>query len=236
MNERITIDTPDGSFSAYVARPDSTPGVTTPAATIVVLQEIFGINADMRSHCDQLAAQGYIAVCPDLFWRLEPGVELTDRTEADWARAMALYKAFDFDTAVQDIAATMAVARGLEGASGKLGLVGFCAGGRLTFLAAARIGADAAVAYYGGGTHQHLDEFKQLTTPLTMHLAQDDEYIPKAAQEAILAATADLAQVQVFTYPGQNHAFARVNGIHYNAAAAELASQRSERFFAKHLG
>jgi len=231
MNQRITIDTPDGSFGAYVARP-----ATTPAATIVVLQEIFGINADMRSHCDQLAAQGYIAVCPDLFWRLEPGVELTDRSEAEWARAMALYKAFDVEAAVQDIAATMAVARALDGASGKLGLVGFCAGGLLTFLAAAQIGADAAVAYYGGGIQQHLDQFKQLDTPLTMHLAQEDEYIPKAAQEAIIAATADLAQVQVFTYPGQHHAFARAGGIHYNAAAAELASQRSERFFAKHLG
>ena len=231
MNERITIDTPDGSFGAYVARP-----VSTPAATIVVLQEIFGINADMRSHCDQLAAQGYIAVCPDLFWRLEPGVELTDRSEAEWARAMALYKAFDVEAGVRDIGATMAAARTLEGASGKLGLMGFCAGGLLTFLAAARIGADAAVAYYGGGTNRYLDQFKGFTTPLTIHLAQEDAYIPKAEQEAIIAASADLAHVQVFTYPGQDHAFARVHGMHYNAAAAELASERSERFFARHLG
>lgn len=230
MNHSITITTPDGSFSAYVARP-----ANTPAPAIVVLQEIFGVNADMRSHCDQLAAQGYLAICPDLFWRLEPGVELTDRSEAEWARAMALYKAFDVDAAVRDIAATMAAARALEGASGKLGLMGFCAGGLLTFLAAARIGADAAVAYYGGGTNQHLDEFAQLKTPLTMHLAQEDEYIPKAAQDAIIDAASSLPQVQVFTYPGQNHAFARVHGKHYNAAAAELASERTGRFFATHL-
>lgn len=230
MNERITITTTEGSFGAYVARP-----VQTPAAAIVVLQEIFGINADMRSHCDQLAAQGYIAVCPDLFWRLEPGVELTDRSEAEWARAMALYKAFDVDAGVRDIGATMEAARALDGASGKLGLMGFCAGGLLTFLAAARIGADAAVAYYGGGTNKYLEEFAKLATPLTMHLAQEDEYIPKPAQEAIIAAASALPQVQIFTYPGQNHAFARVHGKHYNAAAAELASERTGRFFATHL-
>lgn len=230
MNERITITTPDGSFGAYVARP-----ATSPAASIVVLQEIFGINADMRSHCDVLAAQGYIAVCPDLFWRLEPGVELSDRSQAEWARAMALYKAFDVDTGVQDIAATMVAARTLGGASGKLGLLGFCAGGLLTFLAAARIGADAAVAYYGGGIHQHLAELGQLATPLTIHLAQEDDYIPKAAQEAIISASAALPHVQVFTYPGQNHAFARVHGKHYDAAAAELASERTGRFLAHYL-
>lgn len=230
MNERITIDTPDGSFGAYVARP-----AAVPAACIVVIQEIFGINADMRAHCDELAAKGYIAVCPDLFWRLQPGVELTDGSPEQWAQAFALYKRFNVDTGVADIAATMAAARGLDGASGKVGVVGFCLGGLLTFLSAARVGADAAVAYYGGGTNQHAGQFKQLKAPLMMHLAADDEYIPKAAQEVIIAAAAEARDVQVFTYPGQNHAFARVKGTHFNAAAAELAGQRRDKFFAKYL-
>jgi carboxymethylenebutenolidase len=230
MNERIIIDTPDGSFGAYVARPSATP-----APCIVVIQEIFGINADMRAHCDELADKGYIAVCPDMFWRLEPGVELSDKSEAEWARAMALLKRFDIDSGVADLGATIDAARKLDGASGKIGVMGFCMGGLLTFLTAARVGADAAAAYYGGRTDQFVAEFKNLKTPLVMHLAQDDEYIPKAAQDAISAAAEELEHVQVFVYPGQNHAFARVDGIHFNAEAAQLANQRTERFFAKHL-
>ena len=233
MNERITIDTPDGSFSAYVARPAGTAAGT--AACIVVIQEIFGINADMRAHCDRLAAQGYIAICPDLFWRLQPGVELTDRSDSEWQQAMGFYQRFDVDLGVRDVAATLAAARTLPGASGKTGVIGFCLGGLLTFLTAARVGADAAVAYYGGGTNKYVSEFANLKTPMILHLAQDDEYIPKVAQEAIIAATEPLDHVQVFTYPGQDHAFARIDGVHYDPEAAGLAAQRTERFFKKHL-
>ena len=235
MNQRITIDTPDGSFEAYVARPAASSGAGT-AACIVVIQEIFGINADMRAHCDRLAAQGYIAVCPDLFWRLQPGVELTDRSDSEMEQAMGLYQRFDVDLGVQDVAATLAAARAQDGASDKVGVVGFCLGGLLTFLTAARVGADAAVAYYGGSTNKYTAEFATLQTPMILHLAQDDEYIPKVAQEAIIAAAEPLAHVQVFTYPGQDHAFARIDGVHYDPEAASLAAQRTERFFKKHLG
>ena len=233
--ERITIDTADGSFGAYVAHPAIARPAVSPAPCIVVIQEIFGINADMRAHCDELAARGYIALCPDMFWRLEPGVELSDRSEAEWTRAKALYTRFNIESGVADLAAAIGSARKLDGASGKVGVMGFCMGGLLTFLTAARVGADAAVAYYGGRTDQFVAEFKDLKTPLVMHLAQDDEYIPKSAQDVISAAAEELAHVQVFVYPGQNHAFARVDGVHFDAAAAELANQRTERFFAKHL-
>lgn len=230
MTQRISIVTPDGTFEAYVARP-----AAPSAATIVVIQEIFGINADMRAHCDELAARGYIAVCPDLFWRLEPGVELSDQSDAEWAKAMALYKKFDVDKGVQDVAATMAEARDLPGASGKVGVMGFCMGGLLTFLTAARYGGDAAVAYYGGGTDKHVDEFRKLKTPLMMHLGEKDEYISPAARDAVIRAAEGLEHVQVWTYPGQNHAFARVNGVHFDAAAAKLANERTMAFFERHL-
>lgn len=230
MNERITVTTADGSFDAYVARP-----AASPAPAVVVIQEIFGINADMRAHCDELAAKGYLAVCPDLFWRLEPGVELTDQSPGEWARAMALYKAFDVDKGVDDVAATLAAARALPGASAKAGLIGYCAGGLLSFLTAARVGADAAVAYYGGGTDKYLAQLKHLRTPLMMHLAEADEFIPKQARDAIVAAAKALPHVEIYIYPGQNHAFARTNGQHYNAEAASLARQRSAAFFDKHL-
>jgi len=230
MNERISIDTPDGSFGAYVARP-----AAKNAPSIVVIQEIFGINADMRAHCDALAAQGYIAVCPDLFWRLETGVELSDQSAQEWQKAMALYKQFDLDKGVQDVAATLAAARTLPGASGTAGVMGFCLGGLLTYLTAMRTGADAAVAYYGGRTDQFLGEMGKQATPLIMHLGEADEYIPQAAQSAICAAAATVPTVEVFTYPGQNHAFARVNGAHSNPEAAQLANRRTEAFFASHL-
>ncbi len=230
MNNRISIETPDGSFDAYVARP-----AAAQAPAIVVIQEIFGINADMRAHCDALAAKGYIAVCPDLFWRLTPGIELSDRTPEEWQQAMGLYKRFDLDQGVQDVAATLDAARTLPGASGKVGVMGFCMGGLLTYLTAMRIGADAAVAYYGGRSEQFLDEMGSLPTPLMMHLGEADEYIPEAAREAIIAAAAGVPSVQVFTYPGQNHAFARVNGGHFNADAAEKADARTTAFFEQHL-
>lgn len=230
MSERITIDTPDGSFGAYVARPGKTP-----APAVVVIQEIFGINADLRETCDQLAARGFITICPDLFWRMQPGVELTDQSDAEWKQAMELYKKFDIDKGVEDIGAAMQAARTFAGSTGKVGVMGFCLGGLMTFLTAARQEPDAAVAYYGGGTDQYIDELKSVTCPLMMHLGEADEYIPAAAREMIEKAAHGRPNVQVFTYPGQNHAFARRQGIHYNAEAARLANDRTYKFFQTHL-
>ncbi|WLI89137.1 dienelactone hydrolase family protein [Massilia sp. R2A-15] len=230
MSEYITIDTPDGSFQAYLARPESLP-----APSVVVIQEIFGVNLDLRDTCDALAAQGYLAVSPDLFWRQEPGVELSDHSPDERKKAFALLSAFDRDAGVGDIAATMAAARALPGASGKIGVMGFCMGGLMTFLTAARVGADAAVVYYGGRMDKYLDEADDITTPLMVHLGEDDEYIPKPAQEAITAALADNPLAHVFTYPGANHAFARHRGTHYDADAAALANGRTAEFFERHL-
>ena len=231
MNERIMIDTPDGSFGAYVAKP-----ATTPAPAIVVIQEIFGINADLRETCDQLAAQGFIAICPDLFWRMQPGVELTDQSQEEWAQAMAFYKAFDVEKGVADIGAALETARGYQGANGKVGVMGFCLGGLMTFLTAARHDPDAAAAYYGGGTDQHVGEMKSVSCPMIMHLGESDEYIPVPAREKITKAAESHSNVTVYTYAGQNHAFARHRGVHYDAASAKLANQRTYDFFKKHLG
>ena len=230
MSEYITIATPDGSFQAYMARPD-----TLPAPAIVVIQEIFGVNLDLRDTCDALAAQGYLAISPDLFWRLEPGVDMSDQTEAEWKKAFALYTAFDRDTGVADIAATMTAARALPGANGKVGIMGFCLGGLMTYLVTARVGFDASVVYYGGEIEQYLDEADQIKTPLMIHLGEDDEYIPTPAQTAIIAALADNPLTHVFTYPGCKHAFARHRGSHYDAAASALANDRSAEFFERHL-
>src|ERR1700749_3065038 len=144
--DRLTVSTPDGDFSAYVARPAA---AKVPA--IVVIQEIFGVNAVMRGICDDLAAQGYLAICPDLFWRIEPGIDITDQSDAEWKRAFELYNAFDVDAGASDIPATSGQSRDDPGCTGKVGSVGFCLGGLLSFLTATRTDADASVCYYGVG-------------------------------------------------------------------------------------
>lgn len=231
MPGSIQIRSPEGSFAAYAAHPR-----ITPAPAIVVVHEVFGVNADLRQTCDELAAQGYLAVCPDLFWRTDPGLSLTDRTEEERAKALTLYMAFDLDKGVQDIAATIDSVRQLPECSGKVGVLGFCLGGLLTYLTAARIGADAAVAYYPGNADRHLDEAPSLAGPLMVHLAEEDEYIGKPAQAQIREALAHRPGVQVYGYPGCRHAFARHRGIAYDAAAAALANGRSAEFLALHLG
>ena len=229
MTDQVQIHSPAGSFACHVARP-TTPG---PHPVVIVLQEIFGVNAGIRSIAADWAAKGYIAVCPDLFWRIEPGVVLSEDRAGDWDKAFALYQAYEVDKGVQDIALVIQEARGLQDASGKVGVTGYCLGGLMTYLSAARTDGDAFAAYYGGGTDKHLDEVDNISAPLLYHLAEEDEYIDKEAQARIRAALEGKAEL--YSYPGCNHAFARPGGNHYDAAAATLAAGRTEAFFARTL-
>lgn len=230
MSERITIHSPDGDFSAYLARPSAAvaPGV-------VVLPEIFGVNADLRATCDELARAGYLAICPDLFWRVDPGVELTDATQPEMTRALANHAAFDVDLGVADIVSAITTLRDLPGFDGGVGVVGFCLGGLLAFLVGARGRADVAVAYYGGGIENHLAAIGPATSPLLLHLAGDDEFMSPEAQARIRAALDPLEQVEIETYPGCRHAFARHAGAHHDAAATALAAKCTREFLRAHL-
>ena len=230
MGETTTIKTDDGQFAAYVARPSNPK-----APAIVVIQEIFGVNAVMRGVCDELAAAGFLAVCPDLFWRIEPGIDITDQSEAEWKKAFELYNAFDVEAGVKDIAATIDHVRALPEVNGKVGAVGFCLGGLLAYLTATRTDADASVAYYGVGIEKHLVESEKQAHPLLMHIAEEDQFVPKEAQALILSKLKNHPQVQAYTYPGRDHAFARVGGEHYDAADAKLAGGRTLAFFNQHL-
>jgi carboxymethylenebutenolidase len=230
MGERTTITVKEGSFSAYVARPTAAK-----APAVVVIQEIFGVNAVMREITDGLAGQGYLAICPDLFWRIEPGIDITDQTDAEWKRAFELFNAFDVDAGVGDIAATIKQVRGDAGCSGKVGAVGFCLGGLLAFLTACRTDADASVSYYGVGIENRVAEAEKLARPLLMHIAEEDQFVPKPAQQLILQALKDHPHVEIHTYPGCDHAFARPGGQHYDEAAARLAGGRTLTFFQKAL-
>jgi carboxymethylenebutenolidase len=230
MGEQTTITTSDGAFAAYVARP-----AQTPAAAIVVIQEIFGVNQVMRDITDGLAAQGFLAICPDLFWRIEPGIDITDQSEAEWQRAFALFNAFDVDAGVKDIAATIATIRKDPGCNGKVGAVGFCLGGLLAYLTATRTDSDATVGYYGIGIDGRLAEADKLGRPLLLHIAEEDGFVAKEAQAQIIDGLKPNKLVEIHTYPGRDHAFARIGGQHYDAADAALAGQRTLDFFRKNL-
>lgn len=222
----ITIDGPDGTFMAYRNGPVGAPAV-------VVIQEIFGVNPFVRAVVDRLAGLGYDAVAPDLFWRIEPGVNITDKTDEEWKKAFDLYSKFDVAKGIHDIQATIAF---LRRSSAKVGATGYCLGGLLAYLTACRTDVDASVSYYGVGIDQMLGEASGIRAPLLMHIAEEDGFVSKDAQAAIKGGLSDVAGVVIHTYPGMDHAFTRIGGAHYDEAAAQLANSRTAEFFKAHLG
>ncbi len=230
MENHIIIESPDGTFRAYISRP-----AKLPAPAVVVLQELFGVNADIRTTCNELAAEGFIAIAPDLFWRQDPGVNLDVRSEAAWQRGLQLYAAYNRDAGVRDIMETVRTAVELPESTGKVALHGYCLGALMAFITAARYEVDAAVAYHGSDTEKYLGEVGGLEAPLLMHLGEEDEFISKAAQAEIKAALAGKPNATVYSYPGQCHAFSRHNGAHYDAAAAMLANRRTSEFLHQQL-
>ena len=230
MKDHITIEGRDSAFGAYISRPK-----TLPAPAVVVLQELFGVNADIRKTCDELAGQGFLAVAPDLFWRQEPGVDLTVNSEPDWQHGLRLYQAYDRDAGARDVKDTLNAVAKLPGCTGRVAVLGYCLGALMVFLTAVRYGVDAAVAYHGGDTDKYLGEIDGLRAPMLMHLAEEDEFISKAAQAEIKAALAKKPNATVYSYPGQNHAFSRHGGAHYNAEAAALAHERTNEFLHQQL-
>ena len=226
----ITINGRDGDFSAYLALP---PGGAGPG--VLVIQEIFGVNPSMRRMCDDFAVQGYVALCPDIFWRQEPGIQITDKSEEEWARAFELFQGFDVDKGVEDLKDSLAHLRGLEACAGTAGTVGYCLGGKLAFLMATRSDADCSVGYYGVGLDELLGEAGNITHPLALHVAEEDDFCPKEAQEKIKAGLAGNSRVTIHAYAGMPHAFARAGGIHYHANEAELANGRTYDFLKQNL-
>ncbi len=229
--DRLTVRGPDGDFQAYVARPRG----DGPWPAVVVIQEIFGINHVMREAADALAAEGFLAVAPDLFWRLEPGLDLDDRKPDDLQRAFSLYGQFDVEAGMRDITAAVAQVRDLGDCDRHVGAVGYCLGGLLAFLTATRTDADAVVSYYGVGIEQRLGEIDGLSRPLMLHIAGEDRFVPKEAQEQIVAALGEQPGVIIHRYPGRDHAFARQGGENFHEADAEEANRRSRQFFKDHL-
>lgn len=231
MADWIEIKAHDGgAFKAYVERPSSGSG-----PVVICIQEIFGVNHAMRDIARHWADQGYIAVAPDLFWRQEPGVDITDKSEEEWKKAFSLFQGFDLENGIADLKSTIAHARNMEGATGKVGTVGFCLGGKLAYLLACRSDAECNVSYYGVGIEELLGEASAIKNPLMMHIAEEDGFVPKDAQAKIKAGLENVGPVDIYSYPGMDHAFARIGGVPYDEANANLANTRSLDAFRKTL-
>ncbi len=222
---------PEGEFGAYLAAPASGRG-----PGIVIIQEIFGVNRVMRTVADEFASRGYFALCPDLFWRLEPGVQLTDRTDAEWQRAFDLMNRFDPDAGIKDIQTSIGYLRhSVTGCTGKVGTVGYCLGGLLAYLSAARTDTDASVGYYGVNIQDKLGEAAKIKKPLMLHIAGKDEFAPPDAQKQVVEGLKSNPLVTIHVYAEMNHAFARPGGAHYDKACPDLANGRTSTFFRQHL-
>ncbi len=232
MNQTVTIKglSDEENFSAYLARPEGKP-----KAAIVVIQEIFGVNAGIRRKCDKWAEDGYLAVAPDLFFRLEPGLDLDPDIEEQFNHALDLFGKYSPDDGVRDIEAVIKWIRS-EVRVEKVGCVGYCLGGKLAYMAAARTDVDASVGYYGVMIDQMLGEAKAIANPLMLHIPTEDHFVDKAAQKAIHDGLDDHARVTLHDYDGLDHGFATTHGNRRDEDGAQLADRRTREFFAEHLG
>jgi len=231
--DKLTITATDGagSFDAFLVRAKESR-----AGVVVLIQEIFGINESMRETARQVADWGFHVLAPDLFWRLKPGVNITDKTDAEWKEALDLMNRFDQAKGVEDLKATVAAARSLEGGNGRVGTMGYCLGGRLAMMMALESDADVNVSYYGVGLDGLLGGLERVETPLLLHIAGEDKFFPKEGRDKVVEAAKGRPNVHAYVYPNADHAFARVGGIHWQGRAATIANGRSTEALAGALG
>ncbi|WP_309623908.1 dienelactone hydrolase family protein [Novosphingobium sp.] len=231
MSETVQIPSlkHDGTIPAYVTRPAGPP-----KAAIVVIPEIFGVNPGIRQKADKWAAAGYLAVAPDIFWRFAPGVELNPDVEAELNEAFGYFQQYDAADGVYDIESAIKWIRHDAGIA-KVGCTGYCLGGRLAYMAAARTDVDASVGYYGVMIDTMLDEAHHIAKPLMLHIPTADHLVAPAAQAAIHAALDDHPRVTLHDYAGLDHGFAAEMGDRRDEAGAQLADARTEAFLKEHL-
>jgi carboxymethylenebutenolidase len=223
----------DAVFGAYVAKSSGTT-----KAAIIVIPEIFGVNAGIRQKCDSWAGAGYLAVAIDIFWRFAPGVELNPDVEEELQEAFGYFGQYDADDGVLDIeAAIHAIRRGELGSEAveRVGCVGYCLGGRLAYMAATRTDITASIGYYGVMIDSMLNEAHAIANPLMLHIPTADHFVGAEAQAAIHAGLDNHPKVVLHDYQGLDHGFAAELGNRRNDDGAQLADERTAAFFAKYL-
>ncbi len=236
MGEMVSISAlgEDALFPAYMAGPTGDTG-----AAIIVIPEIFGVNQGIRQKCDRLAAEGYLAVAPDIFWRFAPGVQLNPDVEAELQQAFGFFRQYDAGDGVKDIEAVIHAIRGGLGGQApvaKVGCVGYCLGGRLAYMSATRTDISASVGYYGVMIDQMLGESHAIAKPLMLHIPTADHFVGPEAQAAMHAGLDGHPRVTLHDYEGLDHGFATEMGDRRDDAGAQLADSRTAAFFAEHLG
>ncbi len=221
----------DNSFTAHMSLPRET---TDPAPCVIVIQEIFGVNDGIREKCDWLAEQGFIAIAPDLFWRIEPGIELSDQVPEELERAFELFGLFDVEQGLDDLKATLEAINTIE-STGKVGCMGYCLGGKMAYLMACNSDIKASIGYYGVGIENILADANNIQNPLMLHIAEKDGFVPPEAQEKIQAGLDDNAHITLHFYEGVDHAFTRVGGDNYEPKAGQIADNRTISFLKENL-
>ena len=220
-----------GTFGGYLALP---PG-DGPAPAVIVILEIRGVNANLRAICDDYASRGYIAVAPDLLWRVQPDLDYDPDSPEGWELAMKIHAAFDEGKAVEDLKATLDWVRAHPRSNGVVGALGYCLGGKLAYFMGTRTDVDASVGYYGVAIEKALDEAANITHPLMQHIAGDDRFVPPEGQRQIVERLATVPDAEAYIYPGADHAFARKDGIRYLPDAAAIADARTVEFLDRYL-
>jgi len=229
-NTEIPTLSGDASIPAYVARPEGAP-----RGAIIVHQEVFGVDPGVRKKTDGWAAQGYLAVAPDAFWRQQPGIELDADVPEQFEQAINFMMNHDFDQGIRDMEAVIHWIRREQGVA-KVGFVGFCMGGRVAYAMATRTDIDASVGYYGVMIDQMLGEKNAIANPLMLHIPTADGFVPPEAQQTMHEGLDDHPKVTLHDYEGLDHGFAAEIGVRRDEAAAGLADKRTAEFFAEHIG
>ncbi|MDI2590752.1 dienelactone hydrolase family protein [Pseudomonas sp. 681] len=225
----IEIDSADGKFGAYLAIPHTRKG-----PGIVLIQEIFGVNEHIRSVAEQYAADGYLVIAPDLFWRSGPRIEL-GYDEAGWKRAVELMNATDVGKAQTDIKLTLNALKAQPGLVGGIAAIGFCFGGMLAYNTAANGLVDVAIAYYGGGIQNQLQRADEIKVPMLMHFGEQDSHIPMDAVKKIAERFENNDGVDIQVYPGAEHGFNCSHRSSYNQRASVEAHGNSLIFLSQNL-
>ena len=231
QTRNIKVPLRDGVMGAYLAVPDRPP-----AGGVVAIMEIWGVNATMRKHAHEFAEAGFVCLVPDLFWRQEPGVELSDGNPEHVKKAFDLYYDFDYDLGVRDMEDTVKHLTGLPECSGRAGAVGYCLGGKLCYLLCCRTDIDCAVAYYGTYIEHNIREAGNLHRPFMLHMAMKDRWVQAEVNELIERRLSPNPLVTIHKYPEADHAFARHGGKPYRKVDADRALELTVSFFRKHLG
>ena len=230
-SEKIAIRTSDGgTMNCYMAKANKES-----APAIIVIQEIFGITKFLKSSADWLASQGFHALVPDLFWRLEPGLELNPSEPEQRQKAFELLGKFDQSQGVEDLKGVITYLKNHSAVSGKVGCVGYCLGWLMAYFMACRSEVQTSVSYYGVGIDEQLGEASNIKAPLMLHIAGEDAFTPAEKVQKIKQVLDPNPLATIHVYPEMDHAFCRVGGEHYNKENADLANSRTLQFFTDNL-